>query len=213
MRFTGRALALAFVLAGGSASAKVIGFQACKGLFAFCGASSCTPTNQTINVNIPGTRGKTAPFPEADCKCPVLNGIAIADVKFGNMQGSCTAGLSGGQVYSLFQYEPNLPQQINNWATSPASATAVVAQQCPATALQGSNQSNCFAFKCDAPTMINGVSVANCHCAMGESLLGQSTPPATGFLTAYGQGAAGSCGTSEAPTYPVGGASPADTNN
>jgi hypothetical protein len=44
-------------------------FQICRGYFALCAASTCTPTGGQITVRT--ATGGTATFPEADCKCPV----------------------------------------------------------------------------------------------------------------------------------------------
>src|SRR5262249_38040038 len=65
------------------------GYQICTGTYALCAASTCTPNDNMITVNVAG--GGTAQFPEASCTCPVYNGPAIADVNGGNMRGSCAA--------------------------------------------------------------------------------------------------------------------------
>jgi hypothetical protein len=62
-------------------------FRVCHGYFALCAASICQPTGKKIKVNVSGDR--KALFPEADCTCPIFSGEAIADLKGGNMQGSC----------------------------------------------------------------------------------------------------------------------------
>jgi hypothetical protein len=47
---------------------------------------------------------------------------------------------------------------------------------------------NCFSFACDTERFINGVPVATCHCALGESPAGQPVRPQTAFLSQAGQG-------------------------
>src|SRR6266436_4319817 len=49
-------------------------FQFCSGYYALCAASTCSTTNKTIKVNLPG--GGTATFPQVDCKCPIFHGRA-----------------------------------------------------------------------------------------------------------------------------------------
>ena len=62
------------------------GFQFCKGQYALCAASTCTPTGHKINVN----GGATLLFDEADCLCPVLDGLSVADVNGGTMKGDAS---------------------------------------------------------------------------------------------------------------------------
>ena len=57
----------------------------CTGQYALCAASTCKPTGKMITA----TSGES--YPEVVCKCPILNGEAIADTTMGNMQGSCDA--------------------------------------------------------------------------------------------------------------------------
>ena len=153
------------------------GFQFCKGQYALCAASTCTPTGHKINVN----GGATLLFDEADCLCPVLDGLSVADVNGGTMKGDCKPPSDG--VWSLYSIENNIPQEITDWF--PAETQFL---KCDADLNQGSEQVNCFSFACDNLTVINGALVATCHCAMGESPFGQHVPPPTAFVTEAGQG-------------------------
>ena len=80
------------------------GITACKGDFALCAASNCTPvlnpdgTPKMIRARTEG--GGFASYPEMSCMCPILRGAAIADVTGGNMRGSCAAPSKNG-VWSL----------------------------------------------------------------------------------------------------------------
>ena len=69
----------------------------CTGEYALCAASTCKPTGKTIT----GSNGIA--YPEVICKCPILNGAAIADTSAGNMTGSCLATSMSG-VYLLLRY-------------------------------------------------------------------------------------------------------------
>jgi hypothetical protein len=154
-------------------------YTVCSGEFALCAASTCRPTGGSITVNV--TSGGAASFPEADCTCPILSGTAIADLAGGNMQGSCTP--PSGKIWSLFQPRSYIPQAITDWQLSPAPP-----QICPASLGQGHQQVNCFSFACDTAGEINGVRVATCHCALGESSNGTPVSIDTPFLTQAGQG-------------------------
>lgn len=155
----------------------------CNGYFALCSAATCTPTGRTIRVNV--ASGGTAQFPEARCVCPIFRGAAIADLSGGNMRGSCEAP-SAETIWSEFAFHALIPQQINNWAASGKEATAPH-QICPKALRLGAKTTNCFSFLCDSKRYINGTPVANCHCAIGESLSGTPIAPATTFLTQAGQ--------------------------
>lgn len=170
-------------------------YAICSGEFALCAASTCSPTGGSITVNV--TSGGTASFPEANCTCPILSGPALADLAGGNMQGSCTP--PSGQVWSLFQPRSEIPQAITDWQPSPSPP-----QVCPASLGQGNQQVNCFSFACDTAGEINGVPVATCHCALGESAHGTPVNANTPFLTQAGQGNQAFC-----YQHPVGGV-PAD---
>jgi len=161
-------------------------FQICQGNFALCAASTCTPTQQKIQVNVP-RENTTRLFPEADCTCPIFSGDAIADVVAGNMKGSCQPP-GPHAIWSLYALMlRNVPQEINGWVTSGPQAVAPL-MSCPASIGQGHQQVNCFSFACDTirstPT---GVLIATCHCALGESVVATRVPPHTAFITQAGQ--------------------------
>jgi hypothetical protein len=67
---------------GGAAEAtprNPLGLTVCRGYFALCAASTCTPIpNKKIAVNT--LTGRPAYFPQADCTCPVILGQSLADL-------------------------------------------------------------------------------------------------------------------------------------
>jgi hypothetical protein len=160
-------------------------FEICQGYFALCAASTCTPTGNSIRVNVP-SENTTRLFPEADCTCPIFSGNAIADVIGGNMKDSCEPPSPDG-IWSLFSLMLQIPQEINGWVTSGPQALAPPLF-CPAFLHLGDQQVNCFSFACDTQRYINGVPVATCHCALGESPAGKPVRPQTAFLSQAGQG-------------------------
>jgi hypothetical protein len=168
---------------------EVYDFQFCRGYFALCAASTCTPKpGQTITVRT--ATGGTAVFPAADCTCPVILGVSIANLAGGNMQGSCEPPADQpGTIWSTFQPRPNIPQALTNWVPTPPEAAAPPLF-CPKSPPLGNQSVNCFSFLCDSLTYIPGtnVPVATCHCPIGESLAGTPVAPATAFLTQAGQG-------------------------
>ena len=167
---------------------EVYDFQFCRGYFALCAASTCTPKpGQTITVRT--ATGGTAVFPAADCTCPVILGVSIANLAGGNMQGSCEPPPGSGQIWSTYQPRPNIPQALTNWVPTPPEAAAPPLF-CPRSPPLGNQSVNCFSFLCDSLTYIPGtnVPVATCHCPIGESLAGTPVAPATAFLTQAGQG-------------------------
>jgi hypothetical protein len=176
-------------------------FQFCRGYFALCAASTCTPKpGQTITVRT--ATGGTAVFPEADCTCPVILGVSIANLAGGNMQGSCEPPADQpGTIWSTFQPRPNIPQALTNWVPTPPEAAAPPLF-CPKSLGLGAQSVNCFSFLCDSLTYIpsTDVPVATCHCPIGESLAGTPVSPATAFLTQAGQGDQAYCA-----KYPVSG--------
>jgi hypothetical protein len=170
---------IAWCLPAASAFGAGHDYTICSGEFALCAASTCRPSGGLITVNV--TSGGTATFPEADCTCPIFSGPALADLAGGNMHGSCTP--PSGQIWSLFQPRLEIPQAIAGWQRSPAPP-----QVCPASLGQGNQQVNCGSFACDTAGKINGVPVATCHCALGESVNGTPVPADTTFLIQAGQG-------------------------
>jgi hypothetical protein len=160
------------------------GLRICKGLYALCAASICTPTGGTIDVHVEG--GGTATFPEAECICPVFAGSAIADLSGGNMQGSCDRPAKD-QVWSLYYPKNNIPQEINVWRHKPAD-TQVTFQECPASANVGATFANCFSFSCTLDKKKrNGVRTATCRCPLGENPDGSAVAADTPVYTPAGQ--------------------------
>lgn len=150
------------------------GLTVCVGKFALCAASTCQPTGKMITVDN-GTQ-----YPEVVCKCPILEGPALADLSAGNMQGSCAS--DPGHVWSLFAPVFEYPQEASNFSTDPADQQAKV-QKCDKSLQQGFNASNCFSFKCE----IGKDGIAVCRCPMGQ------VPADTTFLTEAGQGNPEAC--------------------
>jgi hypothetical protein len=170
----------------------VEGFKQCPGDFALCAASTCTPTGGTIAVN-----GGTEPFLEAQCTCPIFPGPGLADVKGGNMQGTCDPPTQvNGEpteqgIWSWYLPTGDIPQAINKWSRG-QKQTAAPIQVCG----DGSFV-NCFSFACVRAGKINGVDVATCYCPINESLQGGSAGPP--FTTPAGQ-----CNQDFCSQYPVG---------
>lgn len=181
-------------------SGALYGYQVCRGSYALCAASTCTPTGGTIEVNVSG--GGTASFPEASCTCPVFTGPAIADVYGGNMKGSCKAP-GEGQVWSLYWPKVNIPQAVNNWGHKPAQ-TEVEFQLCSSTDGVGATFANCFSFACTLDKKRkNGVKTATCRCPLGENPDGSAVPAETAVFTPAGQ-----CDPAACSQHPVGAAYP-----
>jgi hypothetical protein len=156
----------------------------CQGKFALCAASTCTKTGKTITTN----NGVT--YPEVVCKCPVLEGPSIADLSAGVMKGSCSVDDPTTQVWSLFA--PRLvegfhyPQEANNFARTPLSATKAKIQSCPGAIAEGST--NCWGMMCKYDKdLTNGTVTATCSCPTGQISKG------TEFLTEAGQGNKAAC--------------------
>lgn len=177
-----------FLLFAAAGYAQAGGYTLCDGEYALCAASTCKPTGKTIAVSTQG--GGTASFPEVACECPVLKGEALADVKGGNMQGSCTA--PAGTVWSLFAPKIFYPQEASKFGTTPKEMKAVV-QTCAASLNLGAESANCFSMSCKYTKDKKGVQVATCFCPMGENPLGKAIPAATEFATEAGQGNPAAC--------------------
>src|SRR6516164_5987347 len=102
------------------------------------------------------------------------------------MKGSCQPP-GPHAIWSLYALMlRNVPQEINGWVTSGPQAVAPPLY-CPASIGQGHQQVNCFSFAYDTIRSINGVPVATCHCALGESLEATRVHPRTAFITQAGQ--------------------------
>jgi hypothetical protein len=156
------------------------GITTCNGDYALCAASTCKPTGKMITGN------NGVPYPEVECKCPILNGVAIADTSAGNMQGTCAA-TDSKHVWSLFAPKLFYPQEANNFSTLHCKQKATV-QKCDASLNLGAQSSNCVSWNC-----VRGADgIAVCSCPTGQ------VPPATSFLTEAGQGNPDACA-----QYPV----------
>ena len=173
-------LLLLAVLAFNAHAKDTPGITVCNGEYALCAASTCKPTNKTII----GTNG--IPYPEVECRCPILNGRAIADTTAGNMQGSCNP-TDSKHVWSLFAPKLYYPQEANGFSKKPKDMKATV-QKCDASLNLGAQSSNCFSWNC-----VKGPDgIAVCSCPTGQ------VPSATTFLTEAGQGNPEACS-----QYPV----------
>jgi hypothetical protein len=125
-------------------------------------------------------------YPEVECRCPILNGRAIAETTAGNMKGSCTP-TDSKHVWSLFAPKLFYPQEANNFSSLPWKQKVTV-QKCDASLNLGAQSSNCFSWNC-----VKGADgIAVCSCPTGQ------VPPATSFLTEAGQGNSEACA-----QYPV----------
>jgi hypothetical protein len=163
---------LALLVLVGSAHAEV---TTCNGDFALCAASTCKPTGKMITTNTGDS------YPEVVCRCPILNGIAIADPTMGNMKGSCTP-TDDKHVWSLFAPRMHYPQEASGFSKKPKDMKVTV-QSCAASLMQGANASNCFSFNCERGP--NGIAV--CKCPMGQ------VPAETAFIIEAGQGNPEAC--------------------
>jgi hypothetical protein len=162
------------------------GITTCDGEYALCAASTCKPVLNKDGTPkmIVGNNG--VPYPEVECKCPILKGVAIADTSAGNMKGSCTA-TDSNHVWSLFAPKLFYPQEANNFSPLPWKQKATV-QKCDASLNLGAQSSNCFSWNC-----VKGADgIAVCSCPAGQ------VPAATSFLTEAGQGNPDACA-----QYPV----------
>jgi hypothetical protein len=170
-------LTLLLIMAG---TVQAADLAVCKGPFALCAASTCKPTGKTITGN------NGIPYPEVECRCPILNGHSIADTSAGNMQGSCTP-TDSNHVWSLFAPRLHYPQEASNFSKNPKDTKAVV-QKCDASLNLGNKASNCFSWNC-----VKGADgIAVCSCPTGQ------VAAATTFLTEAGQGNPAACS-----QYPV----------
>ena len=156
------------------------GLTTCDGQYALCAASTCKPTGKTITGN------NGTPYPEVECRCPVLEGRAIADTKAGNMQGSCNP-TDSKHVWSLFAPKLYYPQEASNFSPKHKDMKATV-QKCDASLNLGAQSSNCFSWNCK----IGSDGIAVCSCPAGQ------VAPDTTFLTEAGQGNPAACA-----EYPV----------
>jgi hypothetical protein len=162
------------------------GITTCDGEYALCAASTCKPVMNKDGTPKMITGNNGVAYPEVECKCPILNGTAIADTSAGNMKGSCTA-TDSKHVWSLFAPKIFYPQEANDFSSLPWKQKAKV-QKCDASLNLGAQSSNCFSWNC-----VKGADgIAICSCPTGQ------VPAATSFLTEAGQGNPEACA-----QYPV----------
>ena len=162
------------------------GITICTGEYALCAASTCKPVLNKDGTPKMITGNNSVAYPEVECKCPILNGSAIADTSAGNMKGSCTA-TDSKHVWSLFAPKLFYPQEASNFSPLPWKQKATI-QKCDASLNLGAQSSNCFSWNCVKGK--NGI--ATCSCPTGQ------VPAATAFATEAGQGDPDACS-----QYPV----------
>jgi len=158
-----------------------------SGKFALCAGSTCTPTGDFMTVA--DVTGEKRIYKEMTCTCPVITGSAIADVKGGNMKGSCATPAASAKypnpIWSLFSVIPSYPQQS---ATPQWTTTNSTGQICPGTGDQ--MVTNCWSFQCTidpVPTgPNNSVQTATCTCPLAENLSGNRVESGTPFYTEAG---------------------------
>ena len=162
------------------------GLTTCDGQYALCAASTCKPVLNKDGTPKMITGNNGVAYPEVECRCPILEGRAIADTKAGNMQGSCTP-TDSKHVWSLFAPKLYYPQEASNFSPKHKDMKATV-QKCDASLNLGAKSSNCFSWNCK----IGADGIAICSCPTGQ------VPPETTFLTEAGQGNPDACA-----QYPV----------
>jgi hypothetical protein len=143
--------------------------------FALCAASTCVDANQTIT----GNDGIT--HEAVTCICPVLTGDNIADLDGGNISnGSCVPPNPRINVYSTFQFNKTIPQQIRgHWfANVPA-----IPQVCPST----DEFSQCWNWACKFIAPQNGIPLAQCTCPMEQTNYSFATQAGIGKSSACSQ--------------------------
>ncbi len=155
-----------------------------SGQFALCAASTCTATGKDMIVA--DITGEKHTYKEMTCTCPVITGSGIADVKGGNMQGSCATPAASTKypnpIWSLFSTIPSYPQQSADPAYTTTNSTG---QICPGTGTQ--MVTNCWSFLCSIDAaQTNGVTTATCTCPLGENLSGNPVAANTPFYTQAG---------------------------
>lgn len=150
----------------------------CNGSYALCSASTCEPTERLIQV-------QNEWFREAVCVCPVFEGEALGELNGGTMGDSCDPPNNG--IWSLFSIQCNIPQEKFNWSSNWHFSQAPIVV-CPASLDLGKEFVNCFSFACQKTEIVNNVQLAECWCAMGNSLRGLHVPLQTGFVTQAGGG-------------------------
>jgi hypothetical protein len=149
-------LAMVGLTATSTAHAEDKILKICKGQFAFCGASSTTPTGKTMLVN-----GKK--FRQGVAVCPVMDGPAIANMEL--MKNSCNSPDGTKKtVWSLFWYYDAVPQ-APTWESLPTVNRKFVTTKTP-----GGGMSNMWAFPCVVePEKVNGATLSKCYGPLNEN--------------------------------------------
>jgi hypothetical protein len=163
-----------FLFLGSGASARTL--TICKNTtFALCAASTCVDTGQTITGN------DGIPHEASSCICPVLTGDNITDLDGGNItNGSCVPPNPAVNVYSTFQFNKTIPQQINGRWFSNVPAPP---QVCPAS----DPFSQCWNWECTYIRPRNGVRLAKCTCPIEQTGFSFATQAGIGNPSACGQ--------------------------
>ena len=184
----------------------------CEGEYALCASSTGTVTGNTITIRT--FDGTLQEFPETLVTCPILKGPNIAGLNSNTMKNSCKA--PKGYVYSTFWPKFAYPQESQNWQVA-KTVTQVCSPQ-PTTittntfpsGLATQAISQCWSMKCKvAGTSSNGVPLAECSCALGESPTGGGINPTESSVTGAGDGVPGNTACNQ---NPVSGAIPYSTN-
>lgn len=166
----------------------------CEGEYALCASSTGALTGNTIRVR--SFDGTWQEFPETKVMCPILKGPSIAGLNSNTMGNKCKA--PKGFVYSLFWPKLAYPQEGQNWEvaktvtqTCEPQPTTIVTKTYP----QGVNTqkiSQCWSMRCKkAGLASNGVPLAECSCALGESPTGGPIDPEASSVTGAGDGVPG----------------------
>ena len=106
------------------------------------------------------------------------------------MSGSCdnVGNPYPGGVWSLFQPNSPLAQEIYGWNKQDAPANNI----CLQSVNTPRRYSNCFSFACEAPMTLtaadgSAVEVSKCHCPLGEDVFSALPErPGSGFVTQFG---------------------------
>lgn len=176
--------------------------QICEGEYALCASSTGALTGNTIRVR--SFDGSWQEFPETKVMCPILKGPSIAGLNSNTMGNKCRA--PKGFVYSLFWPKLAYPQEGQNWAV--AKTVTQICEPQPTTIVtktypQGvSTQkiSQCWSMRCKkAGLASNGVPLAECSCALGESPTGGPIDPEASSFTGAGDGTPGNVACTQNP--------------
>lgn len=166
----------------------------CEGEYALCASSTGALTGDTIRVRT--FDGTWQEFPETKVMCPILKGPSIAGLNSNTMGNKCKA--PKGYVYSLFWPKLAYPQEAQGWEvaktvtqTCSPQPTNIVTKTYPQ-GVDTQKISQCWSMKCKkAGLSSNGVALAECSCALGESPTGGPIDPEASSMTGAGDGVPG----------------------